>query len=145
MRYAEDDIYWADRHLREDQILPESDLLKAVHTYASDYYARALGTQGDVSHESMDETALLAIGILLEEAAEHILGQTGDLALVEAESVSDDEAELIVQDLGPGNETQEQEQNESPSVDAEASPVMQPEKKRRRKKRKLRHEAGGAG
>ena len=37
--------------------------------------------------ESMDETALLGLGILLEEMAEHVLGETGDLAFVEGEEV----------------------------------------------------------
>lgn len=31
----------------------------------------------------MDETALLALGILLEETAEQLLGKSGDLALTE--------------------------------------------------------------
>ena len=68
-----------------DRRLPDSDLLKAIHTYASDYYSRATvdGGQGDFT--SMDETALLAIGILLEESAKESLGETGDLVFVEGE------------------------------------------------------------
>ena len=34
----------------------------------------------------MDETALLAMGILLEEAAKEILGDAGDLVFVEGEN-----------------------------------------------------------
>lgn len=35
----------------------------------------------------MDETALIAMGILLEEAAKESLGETGDMALVEGEEI----------------------------------------------------------
>ena len=81
-RYAEDDFYWADTDLPSEVKLPDPDLLKAIHTYASDFYSRAFGDKGKVDVLSMDETALLAFGILLEEAALQILGETGDLALV---------------------------------------------------------------
>ena len=84
IRYEEDDIYCADRHLEPHQRLPDSDLLKTIHAYASDFYANAAPDGGKSDFKSLDETALLAIGILLEEAAAEALGQTGDLALVEA-------------------------------------------------------------
>ncbi len=80
-RFAEDDIYWADRHLREDQVLPDSDLLKAVHAYASEFYGRRGGA---TDFESFDETALIAIGVLLEEWAGDVLGAEGEGAFVEA-------------------------------------------------------------
>ncbi len=35
----------------------------------------------------MDETALLAVGILLEEAAEEVLGEKGDMVFVEGEEL----------------------------------------------------------
>jgi hypothetical protein len=35
----------------------------------------------------MDETALLALGILMEEATRDVLGQTGDLVFTEGEEV----------------------------------------------------------
>jgi hypothetical protein len=35
----------------------------------------------------MDETALLALGILMEEATRDILGQTGDLVFTEGQEV----------------------------------------------------------
>lgn len=38
----------------------------------------------------MDETALIAMGVLLEEMAKEALGETGDLVLVEGEEISDD-------------------------------------------------------
>lgn len=39
----------------------------------------------------MDETALLALGILIEEMAKEELGETGDLALVEGQELSEEE------------------------------------------------------
>nr|POE51732.1 hypothetical protein CFP56_25939 [Quercus suber] len=87
-RYAEDDIYYAaSRALPPSTTrgLPESDLLKTVHAYVADYYMQAIPNgDGRRSLRSFDETALLAMGILLEEAARSALGKTGDLALVEA-------------------------------------------------------------
>ncbi|KAK5107821.1 hypothetical protein LTR62_000635 [Meristemomyces frigidus] len=83
-RYAEDDVYEADRHLLPHQKLPDSDLLKTVHSYTADFYAAHARLDARSNERSMDETALLAIGILLEEAAAVTLGKTGDLALVES-------------------------------------------------------------
>lgn len=84
-RYEEDDIYSADRHLQAHQSLPDSDLLKAIHAYASDFYSTPWLKNAATDFKSMDETALLAMGILLEEAAAARLGKTGDLAFVEAD------------------------------------------------------------
>lgn len=42
----------------------------------------------------MDETALVALGILIEEMAKETLGETGDLALVEAAN-SEEEAAVF--------------------------------------------------
>ncbi|KAF4550217.1 Hypothetical protein D9617_18g034080 [Elsinoe fawcettii] len=84
-RYEETDTYLASSRLDpETQKLPNSDLLKAIHTYASDFYA-ATPLKGKWDWRSMDETALLAFGILLEEEIKARIGETGDLAFVEAE------------------------------------------------------------
>ncbi|CAL3967475.1 hypothetical protein PZA11_003768 [Diplocarpon coronariae] len=83
-RYAESDIYFANEKLAIAD-LPESDLLKALHCYTSDMYSRAAADQGISDWRSMDESALLALGILMEEAALSSLGKTGDLALTEGE------------------------------------------------------------
>lgn len=90
-RYYEYDIYHA--HERElphggQGVLPESDLLKAIHGYTSKFYHakdRDIQTMGNwnVNERSMDETALLALGILLEEAGKEILGRRGDLVFTE--------------------------------------------------------------
>ncbi|KMP06304.1 hypothetical protein CISG_02345 [Coccidioides immitis RMSCC 3703] len=86
-RYQEDDIYFANERLPPDQTLPDSDLLKAIHTYASDFYSSATADRGRSTWLSMDETALIAMGILLEETAVEALGETGDMVFVEGEEV----------------------------------------------------------
>ncbi|KAK1815253.1 hypothetical protein LTR12_010318 [Friedmanniomyces endolithicus] len=90
-RRKEDDVYEADRHLQPHQRLPDSDLLKAIHAYIADYYSRTSKANGNVDVRSLDETALLAFGILLEEASGHALGTTGDLAFVESAEATADE------------------------------------------------------
>lgn len=112
-RYAEKDIYFAHEDLPHAgrDVLPDSDLLKAVHGYASHFY-EALGRRRDggeapsrraggrrVDERSLDETALLAFGILLEEAARESLGRNGDLVFTEgveddADGDGDAESEL---------------------------------------------------
>ncbi|KAK4985991.1 hypothetical protein LTR50_005583 [Elasticomyces elasticus] len=92
-RYAETDDYSAHKDLSSEQKLPSSDLLKALHTYASDFYASAIPDDGSINFRSMDETALLAFGILVEEAAKNAIGETGDLAFTEGEN----------EDLGSGS------------------------------------------
>lgn len=91
-RYQEHDIYFANqRDLPNggNGVLPDSDLLKAVHSYVSRYYGaqrRSEGGQASTAADerSMDETALLAFGILLEEAGREVLGRRGDLVFTEA-------------------------------------------------------------
>ena len=130
IRYAENDIYWADRHLTEKQGLPDSDLLKAIHTYASDFYGRATKDRGAVDFESFDETALLGLGILLEEMAGHVLGETGDLAFVEGEEVVEmgDGADLRDSRLVADGDTTE-------ATSGSGEP-------RKRKRRKIKHNEG---
>jgi hypothetical protein len=65
--------------------LPESDLLKAIHAYASDFYSTQ--PDGEKSFLSMDGTALLAMGILLEEMAVEVIGKTGHLSFLESARV----------------------------------------------------------
>lgn len=91
-RYAEKDIYNAHEHLPDGGrgVLPDSDMLKAIHNYSGHFYS-ALARSGshrkdvqrNVDGRSMDETALLAVGILLEEAGRNILGKRGDLVFTE--------------------------------------------------------------
>lgn len=85
VRYEENDFYFANERLNLDQELPDSDLLKHLHSYAANFYRNATSTGGKRDWKSMDETALLALGILLEETAAEHLGESGDLAFVEDE------------------------------------------------------------
>lgn len=113
-RYVESDIYFAnERELRTE--LPESDLLKALHCYTSDFYSRAIADDGTGDYRSMDETALIALGILIEEAARDTLGRTGDLVFTEGQEVQD----------APGR-------NVRTASAASNSATVRPSKKRRR-------------
>jgi hypothetical protein len=84
MRYEESDFYFASDAL-PSQALPDSDLLKALHCYTSDFYSRAIVDGGRGDWRSMDETSLLAMGILMEEVCRETLGATGDMVFTEGE------------------------------------------------------------
>lgn len=150
IRYEEDDIYWADRLLTDNQKLPESDLLKAIHAYASDFYGRAVKGKGMVDFESLDETALFAVGMLMEEMAGEVLGETGDMAFVEGE---DDVVEGADGESHPEDVTSSgEERPESIAVASEVAPeAATPDKdsrdggKRRRKRRKTRQDHDSDG
>ncbi|KAH6652714.1 hypothetical protein BKA67DRAFT_536437 [Truncatella angustata] len=94
IRYAEKDIYNSHEWLPHGGrgILPDNDMLKAIHSYSSHFYSALTRTkyQGDeepeernIDERSMDETALLAFGVLLEEAGRNALGRRGDLVFTE--------------------------------------------------------------
>ncbi|ORY12124.1 hypothetical protein BCR34DRAFT_456667, partial [Clohesyomyces aquaticus] len=83
VRYEENDYYFAHRLLPPDQKLPSSDLLKAIHAYISKFYERSEERENLKAFRSMDETALIALGILVEESAREVLGETGHLAFLE--------------------------------------------------------------
>ncbi|KAF3928685.1 hypothetical protein AA313_de0201200 [Arthrobotrys entomopaga] len=75
-----------DKILRDEDVtaaLPDSDLLKAIHAYAADFYA-AKGWD-TVMGRCMDESALLAMGILLEEWCKEMIGKDGDMVFLERE------------------------------------------------------------
>lgn len=84
MRYEEADFYFASQ-LLPSGALPDSDLLKALHCYASDFYSRTTADGGKGDWRSMDETALLALGVLMEEVCRKTLGETGDMVFTEGE------------------------------------------------------------
>jgi hypothetical protein len=79
------DVYFADENLGPGQRLPETELLAAVHAYTADFYSMATRDKGQCDFRSLDETALIALGVLLEETATEVLEETGDMALVEPE------------------------------------------------------------
>ena len=87
-RFAEKDIYYANDDLPDDTTLPQTGMLTAVHCYASNFYEALALRQAPrntrpIDEKSMDETALLAFGIILEEASRHALGKRGHLVLTE--------------------------------------------------------------
>ncbi|KAI1800591.1 hypothetical protein F4811DRAFT_22270 [Daldinia bambusicola] len=116
VRYAEKDIYHAHEALRDGGggggrgVLPDSDMLKAIHSYSSHFYAALAAARGggseagsrSIDEHSMDETALLALGILLEEASRSALGRTGDLVFTEGVAVRENGG-LGVDDGNAGN------------------------------------------
>ena len=128
--------------MTDEQKLPDSDLLKAVHAYASDFYGRATRNKGAIDFESLDETALLGFGILLEEMAGHVLGDTGDLAFVEGEEVEETDTGT---NIGIGRPVAESDTDPVPpnaaSVNLEEA-VLENGGSRKKKRRKLRHDAG---
>lgn len=150
IRYEEDDFYWADRHLTDNQKLPESDLLKAIHAYASDFYARAVKGRGMVDFESLDETALLAVGVLMEEMAGEVLGETGDMAFVEGEDdgFEGPEEEVLLEEA---MRSEEEGLDSTAPASEVASEVATSDKEssvgdtRRHKRRKTRHEDDSDG
>ncbi|EGX96257.1 hypothetical protein CCM_00912 [Cordyceps militaris CM01] len=117
-RYEESDIYYAhERDLPRGGrgVLPESDLLKAVHDYSGQFYSRmrrrgnAASQSYNIDEASMDETALLAFGILLEEAGRDVLGKRGDMVFTEGVEPDDQDEEpserndeqIIADTVGP--------------------------------------------
>lgn len=97
-RYEETDFYWANEKLpSQGAELPDSDLLKAVHAYASMFYGRR-GEKGDF--RSLDETALMAVGVLLEEWVDGLLGRSGEGVFVEGEAIIEGEAVKEGEEVG---------------------------------------------
>ncbi|MCJ1412912.1 hypothetical protein MMC19_007012 [Ptychographa xylographoides] len=132
-RYEENDFYWAHKHLTTDQALPGSDLLKAVHVYASEFYTRAMVDEGLGDMRSMDETALLAMGILLEEAVKHSLGENGHLVFVEGEPDEVDNEGLDVPLV------QYRERSDSRGSNLTTDGSGEPRKRKRRKREPKRN------
>lgn len=124
--------------------LPDSDLLKALHAYAARLYScvphrrrgregegmvggpAAEGSVGHASWRSMDETALLAFGILLEELAKAcVLGDTGtgDLVFAEGEELdegAETEDNVLLPSALPALEREVEDASDVSMVDAEA-------------------------
>lgn len=94
MRYEEDDYYPAHTKLPADQKLPSGDLADAMKTYVSTLWAKT-ERPGLMRRtwRGMDETALIALSILMEETARGVLGETGDLAFTEA--AGEDEVQVL--------------------------------------------------
>ncbi|KAM0721771.1 hypothetical protein Q7P37_002696 [Cladosporium fusiforme] len=144
VRYEEDDIYPVDRHLGPHQRLPDPDLLKAIHAYASDFYA-STSDGGKLDFKSLDETALLAMGILLEEAAAEAVGKTGDLALVEDAGVDGEDAEIFPAPSRAGNGTRKRSVIERTRPAAAVSRSRSAKRQRSTRSRSTRTRSTSAG
>ncbi|ETN38393.1 uncharacterized protein HMPREF1541_06428 [Cyphellophora europaea CBS 101466] len=113
-----------------EQDLPDSDLLKSIHAYASDFYDRAITDRGQHDFTSLDGTALIAIGFLLEEATRQTLGDNGDMVLVETRRLEPDPFEASIsrhQVFGKVKPPPTPQGSESSETDSEGIPT----KKRR--------------
>ncbi|KAL3424023.1 membrane protein [Phlyctema vagabunda] len=98
-RYTESDIH-VTNETESPRDLPGSELLKAIHGYASDFYSRATPNAGASDWQSLDGTALIALAILLEEASRESLGETGDMVFVEGEEdIAPDAPNPIIVDV----------------------------------------------
>jgi hypothetical protein len=84
------EYYNADESLKPIQRLPDTEMAKTVHQYAADYYSAHVHGELNHNYKSLDETALLAFAILMEEATVESLGEDGDMVLVEPEGLEDD-------------------------------------------------------
>jgi hypothetical protein len=102
-RYEETDYYQAHTQLPAGQQLPTGELLSAIHAYISKLYSRTGDGADPQTWKCMDETALIALGILMEETAREALGETGDFAFLEA--ADEEEAETS----SSGGETEDDE------------------------------------
>lgn len=125
--------------------LPDSDLLKAVHAFAGLFY-EACGSHFDF--RSLDETALLACGVLLEETVRDELGESGDLVFLEgaedgASRVRKDESSGEVEEASTTRKHRKQKRDEGDSSPATQNDTEQEEQtgKRGKKRRKLDEDA----
>ncbi|TLD39202.1 meiotic nuclear division protein 1 [Venturia nashicola] len=93
VRLADEDDYVGMNGLGP---IPPNYLLETTHRYLSRFYDRPDIQRKPLHYKSMDGTALLALGILLEEALDQSLGETGHLAFLTA----GEEEEDLIPELG---------------------------------------------
>ncbi|CAN6597556.1 hypothetical protein TRVA0_001S04456 [Trichomonascus vanleenenianus] len=83
--------------------LPDSELLKALHYYAAEYYRHTGRPRG---FRSMDETALIALGVLVEEKIKEELGPNGHLCYAKSgDHIYDTESEEEEEEEGSNDES----------------------------------------
>ncbi|CAO2648986.1 Nn.00g099350.m01.CDS01 [Neocucurbitaria sp. VM-36] len=116
IRYEETDYYYAHAKLPANQQLPSSELLTALHAYISKLYSRTGEPGTQKAWRCMDETALIALGILMEETAREVMGETGDLAFTEAADADEDQG--LAGDEEKDTREDEEETRKSASRDA---------------------------
>lgn len=133
------EYYNADERLKQGQRIPDTEILKVVHAYAADFYSA--NARGAVNHNyrSLDETALMAFAILLEEASAEALGESGDMVLVEPEGLEDGLLETAMTKhqvrgkVKPPSTPELASSEESSSSDERVSEEDRKAKKRRRR------------
>lgn len=113
-----------------------------MHAYAADFY-HAMGGKGEVSFFSMDETALLAVGILLEEAAGEVLGHRGDMVFVEGEEMEKSQERKCMQTEAMEVEVAEEDQQRQ--VEEERPAAKRRRGKKKAKESKAVHDHGDSG
>ncbi|KAJ5156442.1 hypothetical protein N7492_009245 [Penicillium capsulatum] len=132
-----DESYFAHEDLPAD-ILPSSNILEAVHAYTADFYKHQPKKARRNDYHSMDETALLAMGILVEELANEALGDTGDMVLVEGESSDADDSAVSDAEIAPQRRRRKRGDtslNSEPVTAHEHLRGVQQKRKRRRLRR----------
>ena len=116
----------------------------------SDFFGRAVKGEGRGDWQSLDGSALLAVGLLLEETCAEVLGAEGWRAFVEADEDSDIENEEAdssvdeegeVEESGEGSDAERMGMKRSKSLVSVSSKDADPSdvEKRSPKKRKLNH------
>ncbi|KAI9671530.1 MAG: hypothetical protein M1817_003582 [Caeruleum heppii] len=138
-RYEEDDPYFSAAstyiaRTTDGRGLPASEMLKALHTYVADFYGSGVldrgklgGDKGRDMYGSMDETALIAMGVLVEEMAREGLGETGDQVLVEEEDDDDDDDDDDDEDDDDDDDDDEDDDDDGEEEDDDEDDQNEPE------------------
>ena len=111
-------LYW--RRDVEKHTLPSSELLWTVHRHATKFFEE----KGENHMKFMDESALLAIGVLLEETMKQSLGKDGHRAFLEREESKVNGGEPVAEEddeVDQDNEPDASEDTNTPSDDAAES------------------------
>lgn len=89
--------------------LPQGDLLTQLHRYVSGWAHR----NGPMLFDQLDESSLLALGVVVEEAIETMLGKSGELMYAEEETEENDGTAVPKEDYrGIDSEEEEEEEEE---------------------------------
>lgn len=75
-------IYPSDALDLPPGLIPDAELLRAIHLYAAQLFAGLGARSADRCWGAFDGTALLAVGALVEEAVREMVGESGERAFV---------------------------------------------------------------
>jgi len=104
-----------------------------------------MGERGEVNFSSMDETALLALGILLEEAAEEVLGERGDMVFVEGEETEKTQERKDLQTEAMEVEVAVTEEDQQRLIEEERPAAKRRKGKKKAKESKKVHDHDDSG